>query len=80
MVSPSDFKQRASKACGALLYTFSPFFFKDATKKLPGDKVVTSEDAEAVVGAELKNSPEMKTTHGGVADSMSAGARLNQPL
>ncbi|CAF1923564.1 BnaC05g01750D [Brassica napus] len=52
----------------------------DATEKLQGDKVVTSEDAEAVVGAELKNSPEMKTTPGGVADSMSAGARLNQPL
>ncbi|KAG5374697.1 hypothetical protein IGI04_039293 [Brassica rapa subsp. trilocularis] len=52
----------------------------DATEKLPGDKVVTSEDAEAVVGAELRNSPEMKTTPGGVADSMSAGARLNQPL
>ncbi|KFK42672.1 hypothetical protein AALP_AA1G024900 [Arabis alpina] len=52
----------------------------DASEKLPGDKVVTSEDAEAVVGAELKNSPEMKTTPGGVADSMSAGARLNQQL
>lgn len=40
----------------------------------------TSDDAEAVVGAELRNSPEMKTTPGGVADSMSAGAKLNQPL
>ncbi|EOA38593.1 hypothetical protein CARUB_v10010425mg [Capsella rubella] len=52
----------------------------DAAEKLRGDKVVTSEDAEAVVGAELRSSPEMKTTPGGVADSMSAGARLNQPF
>ncbi|EFH65697.1 predicted protein [Arabidopsis lyrata subsp. lyrata] len=52
----------------------------DAAEKLPGDKVVTSEDAEAVVGAELRSSSEMKTTPGGVADSMSAGARLNQQL
>lgn len=42
--------------------------------------MVTSEDAEAVVGAELRSSSEMKTTPGGVADSMSAGARLNQQL
>ncbi|XP_010474927.1 PREDICTED: late embryogenesis abundant protein 3-like [Camelina sativa] len=52
----------------------------DAAGRLPGDKVVTSEDAEAVVGAELRSSSEMKTTPGGVADSMSAGARLNQHL
>ncbi|CAH2039051.1 unnamed protein product [Thlaspi arvense] len=52
----------------------------DAAEKLPGDKMVTREDAEAVVGAEIRNSPEMKTTPGGVADSMSAGARLNQQL
>lgn len=42
--------------------------------------MVTSEDAEVVVGAELRSSSEMKTTPGGVADSMSAGARLNQQL
>ncbi|KAG7591020.1 Late embryogenesis abundant protein SMP subgroup [Arabidopsis thaliana x Arabidopsis arenosa] len=52
----------------------------DAAEKLPGDKVVTCEDAEAVVGAELGSSSEMKTTPGGVADSMSAGARLNQQI
>ncbi|CAF2308997.1 unnamed protein product [Brassica napus] len=37
----------------------------------------TSDDAEAVVGAELRNSPEMKTTPGGVADSMSADKHLS---
>ncbi|XP_010556781.1 PREDICTED: late embryogenesis abundant protein 3-like [Tarenaya hassleriana] len=52
----------------------------DAMDKLPRDKEVTGEDAEAVVGAELRNSPEMKTTPGGVADSMSAGARLNRQV
>ncbi|KAG5374699.1 hypothetical protein IGI04_039295 [Brassica rapa subsp. trilocularis] len=36
----------------------------------------TSDDAEAVVGAELRNSPEMKTIPGGVADSMSVGLIL----
>lgn len=41
---------------------------------------MTCEDAEAVVGAELRNSPEMKTTPGGVADSICAGARLNHQL
>ncbi|CAN8311078.1 unnamed protein product [Cochlearia groenlandica] len=52
----------------------------DAAENLPGDKVVSSEDAAAVVGAELRNSAEMKTTPGGVAESMSAGSRLNQQL
>ncbi|CAG7908940.1 unnamed protein product [Brassica rapa] len=37
----------------------------------------TSDDAEAVVGAELRNSPEMKTTPGGVADSMSTDKHLS---
>lgn len=51
---------------------------KDATQKLPADKVVTREDAKAVIGAEIRNSPTMSTTRGGVAESLAAAARLNQ--
>ncbi|BFG43138.1 hypothetical protein CerSpe_294120 [Prunus speciosa] len=51
---------------------------EDATQKLPADKVVTREDAKAVVGAEIRSSPTTSTTHGGVAESMAIAARLNQ--
>ncbi|BBH10286.1 Seed maturation protein, partial [Prunus dulcis] len=51
---------------------------QDATQKLPADKVVTREDAKAVIGAEIRNSPTMSTTRGGVAESLAAAARLNQ--
>ncbi|CAL2280833.1 unnamed protein product [Prunus armeniaca] len=51
---------------------------EDATQKLPADKVVTREDAKAVIGAEMRNSPTMSTTGGGVAESLAAAARLNQ--
>ncbi|PON94930.1 Seed maturation protein [Trema orientale] len=50
----------------------------DATKKLPADKAVTREDAEGVIGAEIRNKPDMSTSPGGVAASMAAAARLNQ--
>lgn len=46
--------------------------------KLQADKVVTREDAEGVIGAELRNKLDMKTTPGGVAASMAAAATLNQ--
>lgn len=39
---------------------------------------MTREDAEGVIGAELRNNPNMSTTPGGVAASMAAAARLNQ--
>ncbi|XP_008235307.1 PREDICTED: late embryogenesis abundant protein D-34-like [Prunus mume] len=51
---------------------------EDATQKLPADKVVTREDAKAVIGAEIRNSPTMSTTRGGVAESLAAASRLNQ--
>lgn len=51
---------------------------QDATQKLPADKPVTREDAKAVIGAEIRNSPNMATTPGGVAESLAAAARLNQ--
>ncbi|WVY98623.1 hypothetical protein V8G54_030774 [Vigna mungo] len=50
----------------------------DAREKLPGDKAVTREDAEGVIGAELRNKLDMKTTPGGVAASMAAAATINQ--
>ncbi|EXB39393.1 hypothetical protein L484_025090 [Morus notabilis] len=49
----------------------------DATQKLPADKAVTREDAQGVIGAEVRNKPDMSTTPGGVAASMAAAARLN---
>ncbi|KAJ0110845.1 hypothetical protein Patl1_03356 [Pistacia atlantica] len=50
----------------------------DATTKLPGDKPVTREDAEGVIGAEIRNKADLRTTPGGVASSMAAAARFNQ--
>lgn len=49
-----------------------------ATGKLPDDKPATCEDAERVIGAELRNDPSMATYPGGVAESVAAAARLNQ--
>ncbi|KAG0451124.1 hypothetical protein HPP92_026397 [Vanilla planifolia] len=50
----------------------------DATAKMVADRAVTREDAEVVLGAEVRNRPDMKTVPGGVAESMAAAARLNQ--
>ncbi|KAM0937596.1 putative Late embryogenesis abundant protein, SMP subgroup [Dioscorea sansibarensis] len=50
----------------------------DATAKMPADKAATREDAERVVGAELRNRPEIDARPGGVAASMVAAARLNE--
>ncbi|XP_075640408.1 LOW QUALITY PROTEIN: late embryogenesis abundant protein D-34 [Castanea sativa] len=50
----------------------------DATARLPVDKAVTHEDAEGVIGAEIRNKLDMSSTPGGVAASMAAAARLNQ--
>ncbi|XP_010552068.1 PREDICTED: late embryogenesis abundant protein 31 [Tarenaya hassleriana] len=49
-----------------------------ATWKLPVDKEATREDAEGVVSAELRNSPNLSTHPGGVAASITAAARLNE--
>ena len=50
----------------------------DAKEKLSSDKAVTREDAEGVIGAEIRNKADMKTTPGGVAASLAAAATLNQ--
>ncbi|XP_047959953.1 late embryogenesis abundant protein 47-like [Salvia hispanica] len=50
----------------------------DASSKLPSDKPVTRRDAEGVIGAELRNDPNLCTRPGGVAASIAAAARLNQ--
>ncbi|CAA0831470.1 Seed maturation protein [Striga hermonthica] len=50
----------------------------DASAKLPSDKPVTRKDAEGVIGAELRNDPDLCTRPGGVAASIAAAARLNQ--
>ncbi|KAL0371293.1 UNVERIFIED_CONTAM: Late embryogenesis abundant protein D-34 [Sesamum angustifolium] len=49
-----------------------------ATSKLPDDRAVTKEDADAALGAEIRNKADMSTHPGGVAASMAAAARLNQ--
>ncbi|KAJ0249022.1 Late embryogenesis abundant protein 32 [Hirschfeldia incana] len=48
-----------------------------AAGKLQEDKAVTKQDAEGVVSAELRNNPNLATYPGGVADSLTAAARLN---
>ncbi|KAL4384885.1 hypothetical protein GQ457_15G023080 [Hibiscus cannabinus] len=50
----------------------------DASRMLPRDKVVSREDADRVVAAEMRNNPDMRTTPGGVAASMAAAARVNE--
>ncbi|XP_010256052.1 PREDICTED: late embryogenesis abundant protein D-34 [Nelumbo nucifera] len=50
----------------------------DATARLPSDKAASREDAERVVGAELRNNINMATHPGGVAASVVAAASLNQ--
>ncbi|KAK4487646.1 hypothetical protein RD792_005700 [Penstemon davidsonii] len=52
----------------------------DASAKLPSDKPVTRRDAEGVIGAELRNDPNLCTRPGGVAASVAAAARLNQTI
>ncbi|KAI4317839.1 hypothetical protein L6164_025673 [Bauhinia variegata] len=49
-----------------------------ATAKLPADKAATRQDAEGVVSAEMRNSPNVSTVPGGVAASVAAAARLNE--
>ncbi|XP_049374526.1 late embryogenesis abundant protein 31-like [Solanum verrucosum] len=49
-----------------------------ATKVLPADKAATRQDAEGVVGAELRNKHDMSTTPGGVAASVTVAARMNE--
>lgn len=51
---------------------------QDARQHLAADKKVTREDAEGVIGAEIRNKPDMSTTPGGVAASVVAAATLNQ--
>ncbi|XP_060181332.1 late embryogenesis abundant protein D-34-like [Lycium barbarum] len=49
----------------------------DATSKLIEDKAVKKEDAEGVVGAEIRNKPDLATHPGGIAASMTTAANLN---
>ncbi|XP_028792260.1 late embryogenesis abundant protein D-34-like [Neltuma alba] len=49
-----------------------------ATARLAADKPATRQDAEGVVGAEMRNNPNVMTTPGGVAASVVAAARLNE--
>ncbi|KAK9735349.1 hypothetical protein RND81_04G200300 [Saponaria officinalis] len=50
----------------------------NAKAKLPKDRAVTRQDAEGVMGAELRNNPNITTFPGGVANSVVAAARINQ--
>ncbi|WOL03121.1 Seed maturation protein [Canna indica] len=50
----------------------------DAVTKIPADKEVTKEDAARVARAEIRTSPDFDKSCGGVADSVTAAARLNE--
>ncbi|KAF3322859.1 late embryogenesis abundant protein D-34-like protein [Carex littledalei] len=50
----------------------------DAAGKLPADKPVERDDAARVVGAEISNKEDARTTPAGVAATMAAAARLNE--
>ncbi|KAL0561401.1 hypothetical protein IC582_001827 [Cucumis melo] len=50
----------------------------DAAMRLPADKVVTKQDAEGVMSAELRNNPRLAAYPGGVAESITEAARLNE--
>lgn len=52
--------------------------FQDATMRLPADKVVTKQDAEGVMSAELRNNARLTAHPGGVAESITEAARLNE--
>ena len=54
--------------------------WQNATARLPADKVVTRQDAEGVMSAELRNNPNVVTHPGGVAASVAAAARLNESV
>ncbi|WMV47229.1 hypothetical protein MTR67_040614 [Solanum verrucosum] len=51
---------------------------RDATSKLIDDKAVKKEDAEGVVGAEIRNTPNLATHPGGVAASITTASNLNK--
>ena len=53
---------------------------QDATAKLPADNLVSREDAEGVLTAEMRNKPNLTTNPGRVAASMAAAAKLNEEL
>lgn len=58
-------------------------WLQDATEKLPVDKGVTKEDAEAVYAAEVqfpwkRDAPDVIAEPGGVAASMATAAKLNE--
>ncbi|XP_022999952.1 late embryogenesis abundant protein D-34-like [Cucurbita maxima] len=50
----------------------------DAAMRLPADKVVTKQDAEGVMSAELRNKARVAAHPGGVAESMAEAARMNE--
>ncbi|GMJ09109.1 responsive to abscisic acid 28 [Hibiscus trionum] len=50
----------------------------DASSMLPKDRVVTREDADKVVAAELRTNPDMTITLGGVGAAMAVAARRNE--
>lgn len=51
---------------------------KDATSKLIEDKAAKREDAEGVVGAEIRNTLDLATHPGGVAASITTASDLNE--
>ncbi|XP_078160572.1 late embryogenesis abundant protein D-34-like [Carex rostrata] len=52
----------------------------DAASKLAADKPVERDDAARVVGAEISNKEDARTTRAGVAAMMAAAARLNEDI
>ena len=60
------------------LKSYSGYGCQDAAMRLPDDREATRVDAERVVRAEMRNSPDVCVRPGGVADSMVSAARFNQ--
>lgn len=74
---------RKKKIFPVCLFICYVFFFgnvdrQDATVKLPADKAATREDAEGVMSAEMRNTPDMTAHPVGVSASIAAAANINE--
>lgn len=63
-----------------LILLLDMFCIQDASIELEADKVVTQEDANKVLDAELRNSPTGVPQPGGVAAAVQAAADINEHL
>ncbi|KAE8676194.1 hypothetical protein F3Y22_tig00111621pilonHSYRG00283 [Hibiscus syriacus] len=69
--------QEAERRCNTTGDEMQGDVLADALSKLPQDKAVTSEDAEAVKVAELRGRSQATARPGGVADTITKAAKVN---